>query len=163
MSIDAQRLLNAAGRGNLARVRECIAFGMSINAANAVGYTALMSSARSYRVEVVEWLISQGADVNAKTHDGQTVLHAAVGETPSQPERQAACVAALLEAGANPDVQTPTGYSPLMRAAWFGCFESARVLIDHDADSTLEDQQGQAAAQIAATRGHEEIRELLET
>lgn len=162
MPADPQKLLNAAGRGNGTAVRALIADGMPIDVSNGVGYTALMSAARSYRIEIVDWLLSQGADPNAVTHDGHTVLHSAVGETPSQPERQAACVLALLKAGADPNIQTPTGHTPLMQAAWFGCKDSVEVLLAYNADLTLTDHEGRHAAQVAADRGHTEVQRLIE-
>jgi ankyrin repeat protein len=161
MTTLAHEILCAAGSGDAKAVREYLATGVPVDTANELGYTALMSAARSYRIELVDWLIENGADVNAITTDGQSVLHAAVGETPSQPDRQGACVASLLIAGAKPDVQTPVGHSPLMQAAWFGCVNAVKSLLAHNSDINLKDQQGKTAAEIAASRGHDGIRQIL--
>jgi len=154
-------LLQAAGNGNGDRVRQLIGGGIDINATNELDYSALMSAARSYRVEIVSWLIERGADVKTVTSDGQYVLHAAIGETPSQPERQATCVDLLLEAGAEADVVTPSGHTPLMLAAWFGCPEAAKTLLAHGADKLLIDSQGRTAEDIANERGHPDVARLL--
>ena len=114
------KLLQAAGNGNGDRLRQLIEGGIDINATNELDYSPLMSAARSYRVEIVTWLTERGADVNAVTSDGQYVLHAAIGETPSQPERQAACVDLLLQAGARLTRQRcRTSLPPLAVAAVF--------------------------------------------
>ena len=161
MSTKIHQLLSAAGDGDARVVRECLATGLTVDTANELGYTPLMSAARSYRIELVDWLIAEGANVNAITTDGQTVLHAAVGETPSQPDKQGACVTSLLRAGAMPNIQTPAGHTPLMLAAWFGCHHAAESLIAGNADQNLKDQQGQNAKEIAEKRGNHNISQML--
>ena len=112
-SIDA--LLRAAATGELDAVRRLIATGTDVNATNEIGYTPLMSAARSYRTSVVRFLLEQGADPNAVCSDGMTALHAAVGETPSLAEAQAECVRYLVEAGADVDARTNFGLTPHFR------------------------------------------------
>jgi ankyrin repeat protein len=157
MPTTVEKLLQAAGRGDLERLRAALDEGIGVNDTNDIGYTALMSAARSYRVEIVSLLIELGADVNAITSDGQSVLHAAVGETPSQPEQQAACVKMLLDAGAKGDVVTPSGHTPLMQAAWFGCIDAAMVFLNANVRQDLRDTQCRTAKDIAIHRGHESI------
>ena len=123
-------LLYAAGRGDLTAVRELIADGVSVNAANHVGGTVLMSACASYRSEVVEFLLQAGADVNMPTKDGQTALHVAVGSSPSLPEKQRECVRLLLKQGAQVDALDKSGGTPLMDAAWFGCLPSVLELLE---------------------------------
>lgn len=154
-------LLQAAGTGNTDRVKQIIHDGMDINATNEIGYSALMSATRSYQVETVSWLISRGADVNAITSDGRSVLHTAIGETPSSPARQGECVNLLLQAGAAINVVTPNGHSPLMQAAWFGCPDAVKVLLAHGADKKLVDSQGRTAENISNARRHSDIVRML--
>lgn len=161
MSTTIDSLLQEAGRGDLERVRSILDHGVGVNDANEIGYTPLMSAARSYQVEIVSFLIERGADVKAVDSDGQSVLHAAVGESPSQPERQATCVKMLLEAGADGNITTPSGDTPLMHAAWFGCIDSAKVLAGAGVDHEKVDSQGRTARDIAIERGHEAIVQLL--
>lgn len=161
MRLTVDQLLQAAGCGDLTQVRTLIDQGVGLSDSNDIGYTPIMSAARSYRVEIVSLLIGLGADVNAVTEDGQSVLHAAVGETPSQPDRQAECVRLLLDAGADGDVTTPYGYTPLMLAAWFGCADAAKVLVAAGVNQSIQDQQGRNAKDIAKDRGHCVIAELL--
>ena len=122
--MNIQKLLDASSNGNLEKVSDLISSGIDVNSKNEVGYTALMAAVRSYRIEVASYLISNGADVNASSNDSLKVLHHAVGETPSIPEYQNACVHTLLEHEAKIDAVSETGMTPLMWAVWFNCTES---------------------------------------
>ena len=155
MEVDS--LLQAAGNGQLDEIQKCLAEGVDVNVRNTDGYTALMSAARSYRVEIVRYLLSVGADPNSTFEDGNSVLHAAVGESPSQPEAQAECVGLLLRSGADPNSANELGITPLINAAWFGCELCARELVDAGADVSHSDAQGRTALSIAEERGHERV------
>jgi len=54
-----------------------------------------------------------------------------------------------LEAGANIDAMTSSGFTPLMVAALSECDELAQILIDRGADLTLENDTGDTALDIA--------------
>ena len=158
----ANSILQAAGNGYLDEVEALLAAGVSANICNHLGYTPLMSAARSYRVEIVEVLLDSGADPNIQCSDGVSALHCAVGETPTDAERQAECVRLILSAGANPDVMTDTGLTPLMNASWFGCNLAVGELLKSGANVDVEDKQGRTAADLARARGNHSIAEVLE-
>ncbi len=61
---------------------------------------------------MVEWLISEGADVNARTNKARTPLHATVKGY----SHRAAVVRRLLSAGADPDLADADGVTPLTAA-----------------------------------------------
>ena len=148
------KILAAAGHGDLEGVRQLLDSGVSVNIANHLGYTPLMSAARSYRVEVVSFLLDAGAEPRHTTNDGYTALHTAVGETPSLPEKQRDCVRLLVQAGAPLDAKTESGHSALVLAAWFGCDLSVEELLAKGADSNAIDANGRNAEQLARERGH---------
>jgi protein DGCR14 len=85
---------------------------------------------------------------------------------------RAGAVAALLEAGAPPDLTDESGGTPLMAAAWDGHLEVARLLLDAgaDPDILLEDHchggdpevVGRSALFFALAKGHRELIDLLE-
>jgi len=69
---------SAAAEGNLNAVKKYLAKGIDINAkGGSLKSSALLSATLYDQVKVVEFLIQNGADVNAKGEDGGTALHAA--------------------------------------------------------------------------------------
>ena len=59
-------LRRAASTGDVAKVKELLAAGVDVNAANSYGGTALAFACDKGRTEVVNLLLEHGADVNAK-------------------------------------------------------------------------------------------------
>jgi hypothetical protein len=59
-------LRRAASAGDLAKVKELLAAGVDVNAANAYGGTALAFAADKGHAAVVDLLLERGADINAK-------------------------------------------------------------------------------------------------
>jgi ankyrin repeat protein len=78
--------------------------------------------------EVLQHIIDEGANVNAKNPDGQTALHVAIhnGDT--------SMVQFLLEKGADPEATAPNGNKPLYDAAESGHFEIVELLLDFNAN-----------------------------
>ena len=69
----------AARAGDLERVKSLLAQGISVNAPDTLGGTALHDASWAGHVSVVELLLGAGADVNARhTEGGSTPLHYAV-------------------------------------------------------------------------------------
>ena len=61
-----EALRRAASAGDLAKVKELLAAGVDVNAANAYGGTALAFAADKGHTEVVDLLLERGADVNVR-------------------------------------------------------------------------------------------------
>lgn len=159
---DVDIFLEACGReGKLEEVLALLDDGQSPNVCNHLGYTPLMSAARSYQVEIVRLLLERGADSSASAKDGWTSLHSAVGEAASVPEDQEKCVVLLIEAKANIDAITDTGITPLMNAAWFGCIGAVRLLVEQGANVKAKDNQNRTAYDMAIARKHSEIAKAL--
>lgn len=106
-------LMQAAGRGDLGQVRALIAQGGDVNAADAMGFTALFHACydaaedRGYP-EVVKALLDAGADREAAIGYGVRPLMYAAGNG------EAGVVAVLLAAGADPAARNEGGRTALM-------------------------------------------------
>ena len=72
-----EAFLRAAENGDLTVVKLFVESGVSVNAANSKGFTALHSAAAEGQLAVVRNLVENGADVKAKTYNGATALHVA--------------------------------------------------------------------------------------
>jgi ankyrin repeat protein len=97
---------------------------------------------------------------DAWSADGFTPLHLAalVDNVPA--------AAALLEAGAEPNVLAKPGYArvtPLGTCAFSGALGVARLLLGHGADPHLGEDGEYTVEAEATARGHEELARLIET
>lgn len=102
-------LLFAARAGDLESVRLLVAAGAKVNDADAWGVSALGMAAHSGYRDVVEFLLSKGADPNAAAA-GFAPIHQAILQ------RDEAMVRALLAAGANPNLPLTT-WTPTRRSS----------------------------------------------
>jgi len=68
----------------------------------------------------------------------------------------------LLDAGADVNIPDKLGYTPLMKAAYYGNYDIVSGLVNHDADLTRVDKDGKTALDFARERGHRKVSELLE-
>lgn len=104
-------IFGAAKNGNLAKVKELIAKGENVNAAeNGSTFTPLIYASESGHLEVVKELIKAGANVNAKAVANVTALRQAAVK------KRKEVIYYLLDKGANPNIRQAsgcaTGYSP---------------------------------------------------
>jgi len=138
-------------------VRQALDAGANIASADAEGRTALMLAAFNGYTEIVALLIERGAPVDDRDYVGRTALMyastGAFGET----------VELLLESGADPNAADESeAWTALMFAAGEGQLEVVLALLRYGADPLLKDLDGDAAADHALAKGHEEVAETLQ-
>lgn len=117
----------------------------------------LCLAARYSSFQVVDYLISKGANVNFKDSDNWTPLHYAVlaGSLPT--------VQSLVEHGAcvNDVCGSNDQYSPLHCAANSGYLDIAKYLVEKGADVNLANNIGQTPLHVAVKTKHADVAEFL--
>lgn len=150
----------AAAVGRLDRVRELVNSRPELlNAYSHDGWTPLHLAGHFGQKDVAAFLLSKGADVNARSKNAlnNTPLHAAVAGS------QRTVVAMLLQQGAEVDATYEEGRTALFVAAFVGDEGCARLLLQAKARKDIADKEGKTPAAIAKEKGHERVLRLLET
>ncbi|TMW63452.1 hypothetical protein Poli38472_002393 [Pythium oligandrum] len=160
----------------------------NVNAKDVYGCTPLIWAARNGYVEVVEYLVSKGADLEITSFGGMRALHHAANHTRHN------AVSRLIELGANVDVKDDAGntplhfaasrgilnpiilllnagakvnapttqeVTPLMKAVNAGHVTAVEKLIDNDANVNLANSEGNTALHLAARGGFMAIVKVL--
>jgi ankyrin repeat protein len=154
---EEQALMESAYMGNLEDVRRLVLSGTTVDVKDEERRTPLMFAAFNGHAPVVEYLLDAGAEIDAKDRNGRPALmYASSGPF-------AETVVLLLTRGAEVDVQgTLEGFTALMTAAAEGQVEVVRCLLDHGADRSIVDVDGDTALTFARQNGHTEVVALLE-
>jgi ankyrin repeat protein len=162
-----------AARGDLESTRILLNAGAEPNVAIPDwGGTALIIASTMGQAEVVDALLSKGADPMIRDKNSFTALHSAVrdsdyGEDAVQRAHAVATVKVLLAHGADPNarlhqdkptVRTPDeleleGATPLALAAEVNNLEAIRVLVEGGADPRITTRKGTTALMLAAGAG----------
>jgi hypothetical protein len=125
------------------------------NSMNEYKVTALMHAAIGGQKEIAEFLISEGASINAQCDRNQTALICATLFGHKE------IVELLLKYGANINSQDYKGYTALHYAAGKGFRDIAELLLEKGANKNIRTSAGKTAAQIAQECGKLGLSELL--
>ncbi|MFC2161028.1 ankyrin repeat domain-containing protein [Acidobacteriota bacterium] len=152
----SQEIIRAAEIGDIIKIKELLKKDPELaNAKNISGLTPLHYAALYGNKNVVELLISNGADIQMKLNDGTMPLHLAVGHGYVDIARL------LIANGADIHSLTGTGDTLLHHAAFGGDKESTELLLEKGAEINARNREGRTPLFIAATRGNKEIVDLL--
>jgi len=185
----ASDIHQAAKQGDLVKVKALLEKNAELtNAKTENGETPLHSAASGGQLEVVKFLISQGADINLKQNSGATALHFACfgghrdvvewlidngadvnskdnnGLTPLRVavfRSNKEMIALLIEKGAALNAREENGATPLHEACIGGNKDVVELLIEKGANIGIEDDMGNTPFHMASNYGQKEIVELL--
>lgn len=150
---------DAAALGQFRRVMELVGEDPAlVNAVSEEGHAPLGLAAFTGRLEIAEFLLAQGAEVNHVSEDDNqfTALTGAVANG------NAAVVKLLLMHGADPNHLYEGGqFSPLMEAAAEGRVGIVDLLIRHGANVNLKSTDGKSPLGVARQKGHTAVAEML--
>ena len=117
------------------------------------GDTALHIAAAAHRRNLVESLVSRGADVSARNRRGAEPLHYAADGSPSAESgdgvSQRHVITYLVDAGADPNAMDKSGVAPLHRAVRNRCSAAVSALIENGADPLLMNRSGSTPLHLA--------------
>lgn len=148
----------ACTNGNPAIIESLLKAGVDPNTALPEGETALLTAARTGRVDAVKVLLAYGADVTAKERwRGQDALMWAAAEGHVATAQQ------LIAHGADVNSRSTEGYTPLVFATRQGHVDLVKVLLTAGAnvDDSTSARAGASALIIAIYNAHWDLAGLL--
>lgn len=184
---DEQTLRDAIISGNLPAVKSRVEAGADLGPGAGTKYTVLHHAVFADQYEVAKYLISKGAEVNARNPYGATPLHRAgssamalllieagadvnawseINATPLHSaitNDRADVVAALITHQAHLESEDASGSKPLHYAAGKGRLQPMRILVEAGADVNAVNKYGFTPLHWSAGNGHVELTELLLT
>jgi ankyrin repeat protein len=125
---------------------------------NIPGGTPLHFAAANKHIDVVEFLIREGANMEVRDEYGLTAIQHAVEEPVSADVFQLLAVA-----GANVNTRDYRGNTPFMRAAMAGAVDTLRVMGKYNIEIGARTIYGETALHLAIDSGKTEAAELLIT
>ncbi len=153
-------IFEAATLGRLDRLKQCLRDASAVNSYSKDGFTALHFACFFGQPEAVCLLIESGAAVDAVAANPTRVmpLHSAASA------RNLEAARLLLGHGAPGIVngRQQGGWVPIHAAAQNGDRPMVELLLKHQADPGIANDDGKTPAMIAREKGHEEIAALLE-
>lgn len=147
-----------ASEGDLDAVKAEIEGGRKVDSKDIAGQTALMYAAETGRMEVLEYLVSKGADVNAVSageHITPLMYAAAAGRLD--------VIEFLVDRGAKIDaVMAWRKDTALNIAAAKGHVETVKLLLEKGADASIKNKDDETALDIARKRNQSDVVQLLQ-
>jgi ankyrin repeat protein len=142
-----------ARNGNVRAVALFLAAGMSPNATDQFGQSALFAAGVTGHAEVMHLLLDKGASL--ATEQGVFLLHQAAGKGHTQ------VIHLLLAKGIDVNAQDTVGYTALMRAAEAGQDDTLMLLIAKGAEVNAQEMHGYSSLMWAVMKGKKETARLL--
>ncbi len=154
-----EKLLTAVQNDNLDKVKDLTNQNANVNTRDKYSWTPLHWATFKGYLEVAEFLVKKGADVNAASENlyGSRPIHIAVENNNEN------IVEFLLSKGVDANDTDKQGYTPLHYAAWRGRSEVASLLFDKGANVNAADTStaGKKPIHVAAENNSKSVIEFL--
>jgi ankyrin repeat protein len=155
---DDETLLFAAMSKEMAEY--LISAGVDPKKRNNYNDTPLHEQCRNARKDVAQVLLDHGLNVEVKGHWNMPPLHSAACTMTSDPDPRK-LVLFLLERGADINSRGYNGHTALHECAIYNCYDMAVVLLSHEADPALKDDDRRTPLDLAKLSGQVERQRLI--
>jgi uncharacterized protein len=146
-----ERFQYAVEYGQFDKVQAFLTSGdVDVNGTPGQFYSPLAWAAMGGHVKVVQIIIEHGGDVHFVSRNGHTALHSALLTV--QHKRIENVVRALLLHGSDVNKGGRGGRTPIQYAVLYGSSAMVQILLDHGADTSNRDDNGNNALHILAHR-----------
>jgi len=136
-NINAQNIFEAASKGDLIKVKEFVEKDIQlVNSKDANGRTPLHLAARGVFPDIINYLISKGAEVNIKDNDGTYPIQSVVNKGNTDALNK------LIKAGADITVKDGVSNSLLHLAVYYRFLPCAEILLNNGADINAKTRSG---------------------
>jgi hypothetical protein len=156
--VNDESMARCVHEGSLQEVLFFLAAGFSPNIRSKAGVPLLNIAARSGNREIIRLLFAAGADIDVKADDRGTtgILDSVMG-------RYYEVVTDFIHAGANVNVQSKDGQTPLIVAVGAGDLKIVEALLHAGADPDISDNMGASARKYVALFHNSSMITLFET
>ncbi|KAJ8665291.1 hypothetical protein QAD02_006953 [Eretmocerus hayati] len=142
---------NATEKESASLVKILISFHADVNCTELLKFSTPLHLATLHKnYEIIELLLKNGANVNAKERDGKTPLHTMALRDPRKEldmelvESYRKIITALVDAGCDINLQDAYGRTPLHMSSLYRNLAGAFALLQHGADINIEDSHGKS-------------------
>ena len=142
-------LHEAARQGDFNKVKRLISEGVYINYGDDNGRTAFFHALAKYHYDIADYLLSKGANINARDNENQTLMHIICDNNYCKCE----LLEYLISHGANKDLKDIYGQTPLHLACFSGTFQMVECLVSQGAKKQLKNNRGQTPLHLACLSG----------
>ena len=152
-------LFNAADKGNLEIVRALVEANADLEAQNVHGSSPLHAAISGNRLEVVQYLLQKGANLESNKNGGTALMTAAL-------MTRTEIVRVLIKAGADVNARSSINQTALITVCGANLGESerleiAKILVEANADVSAKDDLGKNAHETAAANRLFEVNKYL--
>ncbi|MDR0140170.1 ankyrin repeat domain-containing protein [Metabacillus idriensis] len=146
-----EELVHAIYEGHIRKVRLLVRCKTDADYKDQDGWTPLHWATQECQMEIIQYLLFKGANINSKDNNGFSPLYQAASEG------RIKLVDFLIDKGAEIDIRSSNGTTPLIIASCYGHLESVKYLVGKGADINVKEDKGNTALSFAVQYGNEKV------